>query len=143
MIRIRSLALAATFLAAAAASASAHDNGYSPSYGYGNGNGYGTRPVADETDVRQARQANRIEQGTRDGSLTGREAGLLHEQQRQIAEVERRAKADGIVDPNERANLRNMQNQASRSIEQERHDIERRNAVFGAPPYRPWWRSVW
>ena len=131
MIRLRRAVLAATFVAAGAASASAQ------------GYGFGARPVADETDARQVRQSHRIEQGGREGSLPAREAAGLQEQQRQIVENERRAKADGVVDPNERASLRNMQNEASRSIEQERHDMERRNAVFGAPAWRPWWRSWW
>ena len=108
--------------------------GYGPGYGYG----YGPRHI-DEVDARQARQSQRIEQGYRDGSLTPREAAGLAEQQRLIAEYERRAKADGRLDPYERANLRNMQDNAGRSIAHERTDFEGRNAAFD----RPWWRRWW
>ncbi len=128
MTRIRSLALAAGLIVAGAASAAAQG------YGYGS-----YRSLPDETDFRQARQAERIERGYRDGSLTPREAAGLMEQQRQIAEFERRAKADGFVDPYERARLRQMQDEAGRTIAHERRDFEGRNAAFD----RPWWRRWW
>lgn len=107
-------------------------------YGYGYGYGYGARPM-DGVDARQANQARRIERGYHDGSLTPREAAGLAAQQRQIADYERRARADGHLDAYERHNLRVMQNHASRSIAHERHDFEGRNAGFG----RPWWRRWW
>jgi hypothetical protein len=131
MTRFRPVLLAAALVVAGAASATAQG------YGYGHGGGY--RPLPDETDVRQNRQMSRIERGYRDGSLTPREAGALMEEQRRIAEVERRAKLDGYVDPYERARLRHMQDNASRNIAAERHDYEGRNAAFD----RPWWRRWW
>jgi len=87
-----------------------------------------------EVDARQDRQQYRIEQGIRDGSLTRREAHALIEEQRQIADYERRAKADGYLDARERATLRSMQDNASRHIAAERHDTEVRR-----PWYRRWW----
>ncbi|MFZ4604532.1 MAG: hypothetical protein ACOYM8_19010 [Caulobacterales bacterium] len=123
-IQSRSLVLTAALLAAGATSVSAQ--GW---WGYGS-------PQNSEIDMRQARQAERIERGYRDGSLTPREAAGLMEQQRRIAEIERRAKADGYLDPYERAQLRTMQENASRSIASERRDFEGRNAAFD----RPWWR---
>lgn len=126
MTRFRTIATAALLVIAGTASASAQ--------GYGYGAGY--RPIPNEIDVRQARQAERIERGYRDGSLTPREASALMEEQRRIAATERRAKADGYVDPYERARLRNMQENASRNIAMERRDFEGRNAALD----RPWWR---
>lgn len=139
MTRLRSIVLATSLVIASAAGASAQGYGYGPGSGYGGSNGYGYRPLPDETDMRQARQMYRIERGYRDGSLTGREAAGLMEQQRQIAEYERRAKADGFIDPYERATLRAMQDNASRTIRSERTDFEGRNAAFD----RPWWRRWW
>ena len=131
MPRLRTFASAAALLVAGAAAASAQG------YGYGNTPGYGYRPGApDMTDLRQSRQMERIERGYRDGSLTPREAAGLMEQQRRIAAFERRARADGYVDPHEAGILRRMQDEASWTIRQERTDFEGRNAAFD----RPWWR---
>lgn len=120
---LRSAAIASVLLIGSVATASAQ------------GYGYGVGP-RNEIDARQARQMDRIGQGYRDGSLTGREAAGLVQQQRAIAGYESRAKADGRLDPYERHNLRVMQNHASRSIARERHDFEGRMA----PVHRPWWR---
>lgn len=123
----RSLILTAALLVAGAASASAQ------------GWGWSTWSRGDDVDARQARQMERIERGYRDGSLTPGEAAGLIEQQRRIAEAERRAKWDGYVDPYERARLRAMQDDASRSIAAERRDFEGRNAAFTPPWWRRWW----
>lgn len=123
----RSLVLTAALLVAGAASASAQG------WGWG---GWGSR---NDVDARQNRQVNQIERGYRDGSLTSREASGLMEQQRRIADAERRAKSDGYVDPYERGQLRSMQNSAGRSIASERRDFEGRNAALD----RPWWRRWW
>lgn len=131
MPRLRTPVVAVALLVAGAASASAQ--------GYGSGYGHGPRHAPDVTDMRQSRQVERIERGYRDGSLTPREAAGLMHQQRQIADYERRAKADGYLDPVERSNLRYMQDNASRSIRNERTDFEGRNAAFD----RPWWRRWW
>lgn len=124
----RSLVLTAALLVAGAASASAQG------WGWG---GWGSRTP--EVDARQSRQIERIERSYRDGSLTPRETSGLMEQQRRIADTERRAKADGYVDPYERAQLRAMQHDAGRTIARERSDFEGRNAAFD----RPWWRRWW
>jgi hypothetical protein len=76
-------------------------------------------------DRRQADQAQDINRGIRSGSLTSREASELRVEQARIAELERRAKADGVVTGRERAVLRNAQENASRHIYQETHDRER------------------
>ena len=87
-----------------------------------------------EVDARQGNQQQRIERGVRDGSITRYEAHGLVEEQRRIAEYERRAKADGRLDPREQTTLRQMQDNASRHIAAERHDNEARR-----PWYRRWW----
>jgi hypothetical protein len=96
---------------------------------YGNSSGR-------EIDVRQHNQAGRIKDGIRDGSLTRHEARELIVEQRRVAEVERRSKADGYVDPAERARLRAMQDRASKHIAAERHDSE---TQYSRPWYRRWW----
>lgn len=87
-----------------------------------------------EVDARQSNQQQRIERGLRDGSITRYEAHGLIEEQRRIADYERRAKADGHLDARERATLKSMQDNASQHIYAERHDAE-----FRRPWYRRWW----
>lgn len=82
--------------------------------------------AADVTDKRQARQADRIEQGIRDGSLTRREADRLIHEQRKIADFERQAKRDGHIDYIERRHLQAAQDRASRHIRHEKHDFQGR-----------------
>ena len=109
---------------------------------------------ADEIDRRQANQISRIQQGLRDGSLTRSEASRLIEEQKRIAEMERRAERDGKVTRQEKAALDRAQDNASRHIYQERHDNEsrwsrwRRN--WGGDRqanhdngHRPWFRRWW
>lgn len=90
-----------------------------------------------EVDARQSNQQRQIQQGVRNGSVTRSEAAELAAEQRRIAEYERRAKADGRLDPREQASLNHMQNSASRNIYQESHDREARNYNGG------WWRRWW
>jgi D-alanyl-D-alanine carboxypeptidase len=79
---------------------------------------------ADTIDRRQAEQARRIEQGQRSGSLTARESADLRAEQARITELERRAKADGVVTRREAQVLDRAQDAASRHIYQEKHDRE-------------------
>jgi uncharacterized membrane protein YebE (DUF533 family) len=76
-------------------------------------------------DRRQAEQSHEINRGIRNGTLTAREAAELRDEQARIANLERRAKADGIVTGHERSVIRNAQQNAGRHIDQETHDRER------------------
>jgi len=83
--------------------------------------------IRDRTDVRQAKQAQRIEQGIRSGSLTPREVAKLREQQEHIRMLEREAERDGKITRAERARIEAAQDRASRSIYAEKHDDQLRN----------------
>jgi uncharacterized membrane protein YebE (DUF533 family) len=89
-----------------------------------------------EIDRRQFRQEQRIQEGVRQGDLTRREYLQLEAEQARIRELERRARADGRIDPYEAARIRRAQNEASRHIYQERHDGERRGDGWRN---RRWW----
>jgi hypothetical protein len=67
---------------------------------------------------RQERQWQGIRRGIRNEELTGREAGRLFREQREIAVDERRAKCDGRFTVRERA-------QIHRELNQQRHRIFR------------------
>lgn len=75
-------------------------------------------------DRREASQERRIEQGVASGSLTPREARRLERGQRHVANMEARAKADGVVTHRERAELRHAQDVQSRRIYAEKHDAQ-------------------
>lgn len=87
------------------------------------------RPGGYNIDRRQAIQDHRIEQGRRTGELTRLEAWRLRQEQARIAEMERRAKADGVVTYRERQVIKRAQDDASRHIYQESHDGQ-----------KSWWR---
>ena len=77
-------------------------------------------------EARQDRQADRIEDGRRSGSITWREGMKLRAEQRRIKKVERAFENDGHLDRQERRILANMQDRASSNIRHERRDSWRR-----------------
>ena len=83
-------------------------------------------------DRRQDRQDHRIHQGVRSGEITRHEYRRLEREQAHIRHLERNAKADGHVSHYERHRIRDVQNSASRHINNEAHDGNRRW-------YRRWW----
>ena len=85
--------------------------------------------LADRIDDRQASQAASIREGIRSGELTRREVLELRAEQARITDLERRAKADGVVTRREAAVIEHAQNRAARHIYREKHDSE-----------RAWWR---
>ncbi len=73
-------------------------------------------------DQRQSAQRHRIHDGVASGELTRREAVDARHDQRRIRRSERRAKADGVVTPKERARLHHKENIASRELRRDKHD---------------------
>jgi len=78
-------------------------------------------PVVDQ---RQKNQKTRIKRGVKSGELTGKETVGLAKDQKEIHEAEKEAKADGVVTSEERKELRQEQNEASREIFKEKHDAQ-------------------
>ena len=101
-------------------------------YRYGHGGGATFTPGI---DAAQARQMQRIEQGRRSGQLTAAEYHRLVAEQHRIAQLERRAKADGVATRAERYQIRQAQRQASRHIFNEKHDRQARGHFMA----RRWW----
>ena len=73
-------------------------------------------------DRREARQHARIQRGVQSGQLTAGEAAKLRAGQAHVRNMERRAKADGVVTPIERAQLTHAQNRQSRRIARLKHN---------------------
>lgn len=73
-------------------------------------------------DRREARQHQRINQGTASGQLTPKETAHLQAGQGRINAAEAKAKSDGVVTAKERAHLTHMQNKASRHIRRDKHN---------------------
>lgn len=78
-------------------------------------------------NARQHNQHDRIAQGVRSGELTRDEANVLRTRERSIRQEERQYKSDGILTRDERKDLHQDLNAASRSIYSEKHDAETRN----------------
>ncbi len=102
---------------------------------YGRG-GTSTRRI----DHTQANQDAMIARGQRNGSLTSSETAQLRAEQARIADLERRAKADGVVTREERGTIRRAQQQAESHIWQESHDREQTGQRHGN---RGWYRGWW
>lgn len=73
-------------------------------------------------DRRQARQQHRIEEGWRSGELTRKEMKRLRKNQRRIAHLERKFKADGYLSRRERQALRGALDEASAGIHRKKHN---------------------
>jgi hypothetical protein len=77
---------------------------------------------ADRIDNREARQAERINEGRRSGELTWLEAQRLRAEQARIHGMERWAKRDGVISREEARRIEQAQDEASRHIRREKHD---------------------
>ena len=77
-------------------------------------------------DQRQEAQRHRIQNGVKTGELTRVEAADARHGQRSIKRAECRAKADGMVTPQERARLNHKQNKAGRQLQRNKHDAQER-----------------
>ncbi|MEO0897235.1 MAG: hypothetical protein AAFY71_12595 [Bacteroidota bacterium] len=75
---------------------------------------------------RQIHQTKRIKQGVRSGELTKKETVRLSAQQARIHATKRRAKADGVVTPAERATIRRKQKRANKNIYIQKNDRQNR-----------------
>ncbi|MCK6544743.1 hypothetical protein L6R52_02665 [Myxococcota bacterium] len=80
------------------------------------------RTETPRADRRQERQAERIQHGIDNGSLTKLETTQLRWGQQAVANAEAQAKSDGVVSFAERQNLERMQDQLSRAIFAAKHN---------------------
>lgn len=80
-----------------------------------------------QTVIRQKRQHQRIRQGVKSGELTRAEAINLRNGQKEIREEKREAKADGVVTPAEKQEIRQDQRKESRKIFRKKHNNRDRN----------------
>ncbi len=86
---------------------------------------------ANTIDDRRDRQAERIEKGRNNGSITWTEGIKLRAEQRKIARTEADLRADGYLSKSDRAELTRMQNKASHNIHAESNDSWHR--LWGLP----------
>src|SRR5262249_45713906 len=76
---------------------------------------------------RQKNQQKRIGQGVESGELTARETIKLEKEQREIQQEKKEAKSDGTVTKEERNDIHQDQNKASRHIYRAKHNRRDRN----------------
>jgi hypothetical protein len=82
---------------------------------------------ADAQTGKQIRQHKRIKQGVQSGELTRAEAINLRKGQKEIREEKREARADGVVTPAEKQEIRQDQRKESRKILRKKHNNRDRN----------------
>jgi uncharacterized membrane protein YebE (DUF533 family) len=100
-----------------------------------NGRAYQQSQVhSQQGDARQDKQMMRIKSGRRDGRLTRAEYRTLMREQNDIRAMERRFRADGVINAREFKRLDHALDVASRNIQAEKHDRQARNV------YRPYSR---
>ena len=75
---------------------------------------------------RPAVQQKRIAHGVQNGELTRAETRQLAREQRHIRHKKRIARADGVVTPGERREIRQDKRQASRHIARKKHNMRKR-----------------
>ena len=75
---------------------------------------------------RQQHQRARMHQGMHSGQLTTDERKTLAQEQKAIRQQERAYKSDGVLTRDERKDMHQDLNQASRNIYNEKHDAETR-----------------
>jgi hypothetical protein len=76
---------------------------------------------------REAKQQQRINDGVASGELTPAETARLEAQQARIkATVAKERADDGRLDAHERAKIERMQDRASRNINRQKHDSQKR-----------------
>lgn len=83
-------------------------------------------PAGQNINAREHHQSERIKQGVHSGQLTKAETRALTAQQREIRQKERQYRADGKLTREERKDVQQGLNEASKSIYQEKHDTETR-----------------
>jgi hypothetical protein len=79
-------------------------------------------PYGPYIDRREMNQERRIYQGVQSGQLSPREFRRLEYEQGRIRTTEARMRADGRLNPWERARLNRMENRSSRSIYRLKHN---------------------
>ncbi|MEM6264529.1 MAG: hypothetical protein AAGI38_18595 [Bacteroidota bacterium] len=83
---------------------------------------FATAQVTPGATKTQVRQQARIQQGVRTGELNRRETRQLQRQQANIRRTKRRAKADGVVTPAERRDIKSKQRRANRTIRRKKNN---------------------
>ncbi len=89
--------------------------------------GLATAQAQTRTPVVNAREQNqraRIRQGVATGELNRREAARMRGREAGLTAEKRAARADGVVTPGERRDLRQTENRDSRAIYRQKHDAQ-------------------
>jgi hypothetical protein len=80
-----------------------------------------------ETTKRQVKQKVRIEKGVQSGEITKKEKVKLKQQQQNIKNTKKAAKADGVVTKKEKAIIDRKQDKASKNISRKKNNKKSRN----------------
>jgi len=78
--------------------------------------------ISADAQTTAKRQHHRIKQGVKSGELTKAEAKNLRQDQKEIRQEKKAAKADGVVTPAERKDIRQDKRKESREIFRKKHN---------------------
>lgn len=87
----------------------------------------GITSVNAQTLVRAHNQRQRVRQGVKSGELTKTEAANLRNDQKEIHQEVKEAKADGVVTKDEKKDIRQDQRKESRKIFRKKHNEKERS----------------
>ena len=82
----------------------------------------GINSASAQVRKRERNQDARIAQGVKSGELTKAETKNLVNKEKDVRQDVKEAKADGVVTPTEKKEIRKDQNQASRAIYRKKHN---------------------
>lgn len=118
------------------------DQGRNYGWNQGQHNGWdGNRPSGGER--RDAWNDRRIDNGTRDGSLTRGETNRLDRGQNRVDRYQANARADGRVTPYEHGRIDQMQNNQSQRIYNARHNERTQPTAPAQQPSSNWGSGGW
>ncbi len=80
-----------------------------------------------DAQTRASSQRKRVRQGVKSGELTKTETVVLAQQQKEIREDKREARADGTVTKEERKEIKKGQHKANRNITRKKNNRRDRN----------------
>ncbi len=86
---------------------------------------------------REQNQQNRIQQGVQSGALTKKETKKLRKGQKHIDRLQAKAKADGVISPEEKMRIEKAQDRQSKLIYKQKHDAQNRNDNSGSGQVAP------
>lgn len=83
---------------------------------------FGISYAQQREDMNLRGEKKRVAQGIRTGEINRKEAKIIHKEAKDVKRAERKAKADGIITPRERARIAKQDRQLDKTIHRAKHN---------------------